>query len=116
MPFTVFVLVSSAAPAQVGSLGPKSLNVIDPDGLKPPPRCAVSVRFRPTTPPAEAVVDRVGASFTRVFVNVQATLPPAPSVMSAFLFTTLVVVDEPASFVQVTLVSAQWSVAPSVTW
>ena len=55
--------VRIAAFAQVRSLGPYSLKVIEPVGLVPPLRVALSLRTVPTRPPALGVVGRVGLDF-----------------------------------------------------
>ena len=62
LPATGSVDVKRIAPEQVASLGPYSLNRIDPVGLVPPLRTALSLIAAASGTPAEAVVTTVGAA------------------------------------------------------
>ena len=70
-------LAETTLPAQVGSLGGKSRNVIDPVGALPPAKVAVSVSVPfPAWTLGEATVVRVGV--TSVNWTVSSPHPPVP--------------------------------------
>src|SRR5262244_732880 len=73
LPMSPLEEVKTGVPLQVVSVGGKSWNVIEPVGLKPPLKVAVSWIVVPTGPPAEGVVPIVGVALVMV-TGVQAVL------------------------------------------
>jgi hypothetical protein len=61
--------VKAGLVAQVPSLGPKRLKVIEPVGLPPPASTAVSDTVPPTATEAEAVVEIVGVTMPAVTIT-----------------------------------------------
>ena len=62
LPATETADVNAARPVQLASLGPYKLNVIDPVGLTPPLKAALSLIALPRGAPAEAVVTTLGVA------------------------------------------------------
>ena len=69
MPATVLVLMKATAWEHVASSGPKRLNVMEPVGLLPPARVAVSVICPPNATVPDAVVVMVGVTGTGAAVT-----------------------------------------------